>query len=225
MTSEPTSPRTRVARLPRKARYDAATLHAILDAGYLCHVGFLVDGQPAVIPTLYGRSGDRVVFHGSAASRMLRTLSEGVPACLAVTLVDGVVVARSLFHSSMHYRSVVLYGTAREIADRDERLEALRAIAEHLIPGRWQEARAPSERELEATRVLALPIDEASAKVSDGPPGDDEEDYALPTWAGVLPLSERVAAPVPDPRLAPGIPIPPSVEAFLRRRGGAPGGE
>jgi hypothetical protein len=219
MTIEGPGPRSRITRLPAKARYDTAGIHAVLDAGYLCHVGFALDGQPAVIPTLYGRDGERVLFHGSSASRMLRRLREGVPVCLAVTLVDGVVLARSLFHSSMHYRSVILYGTAREIEDRQQRLDALRAISEHLVPGRWTEARAPSEAELRATSVLALSIDEASAKLSAGPPGDEEEDYALPIWAGVLPLEERAGTPVPDPRLAGGIPLPASAAAFLRRRG------
>lgn len=221
MTTERPGPRSRVTRLARKARYDIETIHAVLDAGYLCHVGFAVDGQPVVIPTLYGRAGDRVVFHGSSASRMLRRLSEGVPVCVAVTLVDGVVLARSLFHSSMHYRSVVLYGTARELEDRDERLAALRTISEHLVPGRWSEARAPNEKELAATSVLALSIDEASAKVSAGPPADDDEDYALPIWAGVVPLAERAGEPIADARLADGIPVPASAAAFRRARNGA----
>jgi hypothetical protein len=223
MTTEAPGPRSRVTRLPRKARYDLETIHAVLDAGYLCHVGFALDGQPAVIPTLYGRSGESLFFHGSSASRMLRRLSEGVPVCVVVTLVDGLVLARSLFHSTMHYRSVVLYGTAREIQERDARLSALRVISEHLVPGRWSEARAPNEKELLATSVLALTIDEASAKVSDSPPADEEEDYALPIWAGVLPLRETVGAPLPDPRLEATVPLPASAAAFLRRRGGAPG--
>jgi len=220
MTTDAPGPRSRVERAPHKARYDRATIHAVLDAGYLCHVGFVMDGQPVVIPTLYGRDGDRVLFHGSRASRMLRSLREGIPVCLTVTLVDGVVLARSLFHSSMHYRSVVLYGTAGELEDPGERLAALRTISEHLVPGRWDEGRAPNEKELRATSVLAMEIDEASAKVSDAPPGDEEEDYALPIWAGVLPLRERAQAPVADTRLIPGIPLPESAAAFLRRRGG-----
>jgi nitroimidazol reductase NimA-like FMN-containing flavoprotein (pyridoxamine 5'-phosphate oxidase superfamily) len=210
-----------VNRIPRKARYDAATIHAILDAGHLCHVGFADEGQPVVIPTLYGRSGDEVFFHGSAASRMLRSVRDGATVCLKVTLVDGMVLARSLFHSSMNYRSVVLFGRARELQEPGERLRGLRTITEHLVPGRWDEARQPSEKELQATSVLALRVDEASAKVSEGPPGDDEEDYALPIWAGVLPLAERALDPLPDPRLGRDIPLPPSALAFLRRRGKA----
>ncbi|HZU28013.1 MAG TPA: pyridoxamine 5'-phosphate oxidase family protein [Bryobacteraceae bacterium] len=189
--------RTQLKRLPNRGSHDAETIHAILDAGFLAHVGFQVDGQPFVIPTLCGRDGDKLYLHGSAASRMLRTLDAGVPACVTVTLVDGLVLARSAFHHSMNYRSVTAFGTARAIADEGEKTRALRIISEHLIAGRWNDVRGPSEKELKATAALAFTIEEASAKIRTGPPIDDEEDYALPVWAGVLPLRLEAGAPIP----------------------------
>jgi len=194
--------RTQVMRLPKRGDYSQETIYSILDAGFLCHVGFVVDGQPFVIPTGYGRSGSTLYVHGSAASRMLRTLAEGVDVCVTVTLLDGLVLARAAFHHSMNYRSVVLLGTATLVESAEEKTEALRVISEQIVPGRWNDVRWPTEQELKATKVLALPISEASAKVRTGPPLDDEEDYALPIWAGVLPLSVRAEQPLPDPRLA-----------------------
>jgi nitroimidazol reductase NimA-like FMN-containing flavoprotein (pyridoxamine 5'-phosphate oxidase superfamily) len=200
--------RTQLRRLPERGSHDPETIHAILDAGFVAHVGFSVDGQPFVIPTLYGRAGDKLYVHGSAASRMLRGLERGLPACVTVTLVDGLVLARSAFHHSANYRSVVVFGIARKVEEPERKIQALRAISEHVIPGRWDEVRAPNEKELKATTVLEISIEEASAKVRTGPPGDEEEDYALPVWAGVLPLRLEAKTPVPDPRLESGEPVP-----------------
>jgi nitroimidazol reductase NimA-like FMN-containing flavoprotein (pyridoxamine 5'-phosphate oxidase superfamily) len=201
MSSFTPTERTQVKRLPKRGAYDRETVFKILDEGFVCHVGFVVDGQPYVIPTNYGRSGDTLYLHGSAASRMLRTLSEGIPVCVTVTLVDGLVLARSAFHHSVNYRSVVALGTARLVDDPREKREALRLFTEHIMKGRWDDIRQPSEQEMKATTVLALPLEEVSAKVRSGGPIDDEEDYALGMWAGVLPLSVTPAAPVPDLRL------------------------
>jgi len=179
--------RIRVKRLPDRGRYDRGTIDAILDEGLVCHVGFVVDGQPLVMPTLYARNGDTVYLHGSSASRTLRELSAGVPVCVTVTLLDGLVLARSVFHHSMNYRSVMLFGTATPIPD-DEKRDALRTLTEQLAPGRWDEARQPTATELKATSILALPIDETSAKIRVGPPKDEPEDEDLPVWAGVVPV-------------------------------------
>jgi uncharacterized protein len=194
--------RTQVVRLPKRGDYSHETIHSILDAGFLCHVGFVVDGQPFVIPTGYGRSGNTLYVHGSSASRMLRTLAEGIEVCVTVTLLDGVVLARSAFHHSMNYRSVVIFGKATLVESTEEKAEALRVISEQIVPGRWNDVRWPTEQELKATKVLALPISEASAKVRTGPPMDDEEDYAMNVWAGVLPLRVHAEAPVADARLS-----------------------
>ncbi len=194
--------RTQVMRLPKRGDYSQETIHSILDAGFICHAGFVMDGQPFVIPTGYGRSGDTLYLHGSSASRMLRTLAGGVEVCVTVTLLDGLVLARSAFHHSMNYRSVVLFGTATLVESAEEKTEALRVISEQIVPGRWKDVRWPTEQELKATKVLALPISEASAKVRTGPPLDDEEDYAMNVWAGILPLSVHAETPVPDPRLS-----------------------
>jgi uncharacterized protein len=202
------SERTRVRRAPARARYERATIDAILDEALVAHLGFAVDGQPYVIPTLQARVGDTVYVHGSAASRAIRTLGAGAPACLTVTLVDGLVLARSAFHHSMNYRSVVVLGEARPVFDPDEMLVALEAFTERVAAGRWGEVRAPSAKELKGTRALAMTLDEASAKVRSGPPVDDEEDYALDVWAGVIPLTLTAGAPVDDPRLTPGIAAP-----------------
>jgi hypothetical protein len=210
MASELLTERTTLKRLPKRGDHQRATVEAILDEALVCHVGFVVDGQPYVIPTIHGRVGDQLYVHGSAASRMLRTLSEGVAACVTVTLIDGLVMARSAFHHSMNYRSVVVLGTARLVEDPAQKLDALRAIVEHVSPGRWAEAREPNANELKATSVLRLPIAEASAKIRSGPPIDDEEDYALPIWAGVLPLRLMAQAAVADPRLHPQAPAPPA---------------
>jgi nitroimidazol reductase NimA-like FMN-containing flavoprotein (pyridoxamine 5'-phosphate oxidase superfamily) len=200
--------RTTLKRLPKRGAFDRESINQILDEGFICHVGFAVDGKPFVIPTGYARAGDRLFIHGSQASRMLRTLGQGIDVCLTVTLIDGLVLARSAFHHSMNYRSLVLFGRATVVDEREEKLAALRALSEHMIPGRWDDVREPSERELQLTTVLSLPLTEASAKVRTGPPLDDEEDYELPVWAGVIPLQLVATAPVADPRLPPGIAPP-----------------
>jgi uncharacterized protein len=208
--------RTQVKRLPKRGKYERETVFAILDEGFVCHVGFAVDGQPYVIPTNYGRSGDTLYLHGSAASRMLRTLSEGVPVSVTVTHVDGLVLARSAFHHSVNYRSVVILGTARLVTDPAEKMEALRVFTEHVMKGRWDDVRQPTEQELKATTVLALPLEEVSAKVRTGGPIDDEEDYALPVWAGVLPLETSIKEPVPDPQRKRDQPVPPYLKNYSR---------
>jgi nitroimidazol reductase NimA-like FMN-containing flavoprotein (pyridoxamine 5'-phosphate oxidase superfamily) len=190
--------RTQVKRLPKRGRYDEETVYQILDSAFVCHVGFSVDGQPYVIPTNYGRAGKVLYLHGSAASRMLKTLSAGVPVCVTVTHVDGLVLARSAFHHSVNYRSVVILGTARLVEDPAEKMQALRIFTDHVMKGRWDDVRPPNEQELKATTVLALALEEVSAKVRTGGPVDDEEDYALPVWAGVLPLETVAKPPVPD---------------------------
>ena len=208
--------RTKLGRLPARGSHEPEIIHAILDAGFLAHVGFCVDGQPFVIPTLYGREGDKLYLHGSAASRMLRELQTGMPACVTTTLVDGLVLARSAFHHSMNYRSVTAFGTARKIEDSAQKTRALRIVSEHLIAGRWNAVRSPSEKELKATAVLEFSIEEASAKIRQGPPLDDEDDYSLPVWAGVLPLKLEAETPIPDPRLPESIEAPQYVRSRLR---------
>ena len=205
-----------MGRLPERARYDRDTIRAILDEGLVCHVGFVADGQPFVIPATYARWDDRLVIHGSAASRMVKALAGGAAACVSVTLLDGLVLARSAFHHSMNYRSVVVVGTATEVVDPQEKLRALEAIVEHVAPGRGASVRPPSEIELRATRVVTLPLDEASAKLRTGPPKDDEDDYALPVWAGEIPLGLEPGPAVADPRLAPGTAVPPDVQLWRR---------
>ena len=201
--------RTRVVREPHRGAYDRETIDAILDEGFVCHVGFAVEGQPYVIPTMYARVGDAVYFHGSAASRMLRNLAKGIPVCLTVTLADGLVLARSVFNHSMNYRSVVALGEATLVSEPGERLAALHAFTEKILPGRWNEARQPNEKELKATSILRLPLTEASAKMRTGPPQDDEEDYALQIWAGVVPLQLLAGVPIRDERCAAEIATPP----------------
>ena len=208
--------RTQVRRLPARGAYDSETVHKILDEGFVCHVGFVVDGQPFVIPTNYARVKDKLYLHGSSASRMLRTLSGGVQVCVTVTHVDAIVLARSAFHHSVNYRSVVVLGRAMPVEDREEKLNALRAFTEHVVPGRWEEVRWPTDLELKATSVLALPLAEASAKIRTGPPKDDEEDYTLPVWAGVLSLPIVPGAPEADPRLKLGTPVPRYLRDYSR---------
>jgi nitroimidazol reductase NimA-like FMN-containing flavoprotein (pyridoxamine 5'-phosphate oxidase superfamily) len=208
--------RTQVKRLPKRGKYDRETVYSILDAGFVCHVGFCVDGQPYVIPTNYGRSGDTVYLHGSAASRMLRTLSQGVPVSVTVTHVDGLVLARSAFHHSVNYRSVVILGTARLVEDPAEKMEALRIFTDHVMKGRWDDVRQPTEQELKATTVLALPLEEVSAKVRTGGPVDDEADYTLPVWAGVLPLETVPKEPIADPQRKSDRPIPEYLKSYSR---------
>src|SRR5438270_4445888 len=216
--AEPYSPtaRTRVTREPERAVYDRAAAYQVLDEGFICHVGFVVDNQPFVIPTGYGRSGDNLYIHGSAASRMLRNLDQGIAVCVTVTLLDGLVLARSIFNHSMNYRSVVVLGTAVAVEDPTEKLQALRALSEHILPGRWDEARQPNERELKATLVVRLPIKEFSAKVRIGPPIDNEEDYSFPTWAGVVPLQMVAGSPINDPKLDLKTPVPSYVRSYSR---------
>jgi uncharacterized protein len=211
--------RSTVKRLPQRGVYERESVYQILDEGLICHVGFVVEGQPFVIPTGYARLGDTLYIHGSQASRMLRTLKGGLDVCVTVTLLDGMVMARSAFHHSMNYRSVVVFGRAVAVEESAEKLAALRALTEHLAPGRWDETRQPTEGEIRATLVLALALEEASAKVRVGPPVDDEEDYALPVWAGVVPLRIVAGEPIPDPRLPQGVEPPAHVLNYSRGTG------
>ena len=204
--------RTRLKRLSKRASYERKIIYQILDEGFVCHVGFVVDGQPIVIPTAYGRAEDILYIHGSVASRMLRALADGIQICVTVTLVDGLVLARSAFHHSMNYRSVVVFGIASRVEDLAEKLRALRAFSEHVMPSRWAEVREPNDAELKQTLVLQLPLTEASAKIRSGPPIDDETDYNLPVWAGELPLSLVAGEPIADSRLLPGVEVP----AYIR---------
>jgi len=208
--------RTQVKRLPDRGAYDSETVFKILDEGLICHVGFSVDGQPYVIPTGFARVEDTLYVHGSAASRMLRTLAEGVQVCVTVTLLDGLVLARSAFHHSMNYRSVVMLGRATLVSDAAEKIKALEAFTEHIVRGRWNDVRLPTESELKATTVLALPLAEVSAKIRTGPPKDDAEDYELPIWAGVVPLTIAPAAPIADPRLKTGLEPPAYAKKYSR---------
>ncbi len=200
------TPRTRVVREPQRAVYDRDAVNQILDEAFLCHVGFVADGQPFVIPTSFGRDGDVLYIHGSAASRMLRNLDQGVAVCVTVTLLDGLVLARSVFNHSMNYRSVLILGTAKLVDDPAEKLAALRALSEHILPHRWDDSRQPNEKELKATSVLRLPITEFSAKVRVGPPVDDDEDYSFPTWAGVIPVEMNSSTPIRDDRCEQELP-------------------
>jgi len=210
--------RTQVRRLPKRGVYDRDAVYRILDEGLVCHIGFVVDGKPVVIPIGYGRKGDTLYLHGSPASRMLRALGKGADVCLTVTIVDGLVLARLAFHHSMNYRSVVIFGKATLVEDPAAKWEALHAFTEHVAPGRWQEVRQPSEKELKSTLVLAIPLKEVSAKVRTGPPIDDEEDYALPVWAGVLPLELTPTTPLPDDRVPKETVVPDYVRTYTRKR-------
>lgn len=217
----PPSERTRVRRLPKRGAYDRATIDAILDEGLICHLGFVADGAPLVIPTGYARDGDRLLLHGSRTSASMRALAAGAKACVTVTLLDGLVLARSAFHHSMNYRSVVVLGVATEITEPAEKRAVLDVLVEHLVPGRTADARGPDDRELELTTVVALPLDEASAKVRTGGPSDDEEDHDLPIWAGVVPLALRAGTEVDDGTVAPGAPAPGYVTDYRRPGGSA----
>jgi nitroimidazol reductase NimA-like FMN-containing flavoprotein (pyridoxamine 5'-phosphate oxidase superfamily) len=209
--------RSHLRRMPKRGSHKPEVIRAILDAGFLAHVGFQVDGQPFVIPTLYGREEDNLYLHGSAISRLLGELKTGIAACVTVTLVDGLVLARSAFNHSMNYRSVVAFGTAREIDEPEQKTKALRIISEHILAGRWNDVRDPTKKELNATAVLAFAIDEASAKIRQGPPIDDEDDYGMRVWAGIVPLRLEAQAPIPDPRLSEGIATPSYVSALARK--------
>jgi len=209
--------RTRLRRLPKRGAFDRETVYAILDEAFICHIGFAVDDQPYVIPTGFGRIDDVLYIHGSSASRMLRTLSEGVDICFTTTLVDGLVLARSAFHHSINYRSVVVLGKATLLADAGEKNKALEAITDHIVPGRWADVRWPTDLELKATSVLKLPIEEASAKVRTGPPIDDEEDYTMNIWAGVLPIELKPGDPIDDDRLDNGSIPPNNITNYTRK--------
>jgi nitroimidazol reductase NimA-like FMN-containing flavoprotein (pyridoxamine 5'-phosphate oxidase superfamily) len=208
--------RTRLRRLPKRGDFDRCVINAILDEAFICHVGFVADGRPVVIPTAYGRVGDLLYIHGSAASRMMRSLAEGIDVCVTVSLIDGLVLARSAFHHSFNYRSVVIFGKAELVTDAGEKNKALEAFTEHVIPGRWAEVRWPNELELKATTVLRLAITEASAKIRTGDPVDDEEDLAINVWAGVLPLSLHPDAPAAAQNLDPAIELPTHVRNYKR---------
>ena len=216
MNELPRTQRTTLKRLPQRGSFERQQINEILDEGFICHVGFVVDNGPFVIPTGYARAGDELIIHGSQASRMLRQLGQGIDVCVTVTLIDGLVLARSAFHHSMNYRSVVVFGRARVIEERAEKMSALTALSEHMIPGRWDEVRGPNDHELQLTTVLAIPLTEASAKVRTGPPVDDEEDYDLPVWAGVIPLQQMANEPIADPRLGANIPTPRHASDYRR---------
>jgi nitroimidazol reductase NimA-like FMN-containing flavoprotein (pyridoxamine 5'-phosphate oxidase superfamily) len=211
------SARTTVKRHPERGAYDREVIDGILDEALVCHVGFAVDGQPFVIPTIHARDGDVLYLHGSPGSRMLRSLRGGIEACVTVTLLDGLVLARSVYNHSMNYRSVVVIGRAGEVTDGEEKLRAMRCVVEHILPGRWDDARPPSEKEIKATTILSLSLSEASAKIRTGPPTDDEDDLGLPVWAGVLPLALESADPVPDE----GVTSPPPAYVSGYERSGA----
>ena len=218
MTQFSRTKKTRVKRLPKRGHYDRETIYQILDEALICHVGFVKEDQPYVIPINFARVEDSIVLHGAKASRLLKHIGAGHPVCVEATIVDGLVLARSVFHHSVNYRSVVLFGKGRLVLDEQEKLEALEAVTEHLIPGRWKEARRPNPKELQATSVVSIPIDEASAKIRVGPPVDDEEDYALPVWAGVLPLQEMAQSPVGDELQSGHVPLPEYIENYSRTR-------
>jgi len=218
MDDLPRTERTTLKRLPQRGSFERQQINEILDEGLVCHVGFVINGQPFVIPTGYARAGDTLIIHGSQASRMLRQLGQGIDVCVTVTLIDGLVLARSAFHHSMNYRSVVVFGRATVINDREEKMAALEALSEQIIPGRWDEVRGPNERELQLTTVLAIQLTEASAKVRTGPPVDDEEDYDLNVWAGVIPLRMIAEVPVDDPGLKVEMAAPEYVRQCGRKR-------
>jgi len=217
MTEFTKTDQNRIKRLPERGRYDRETIYRILDEALICHVGFAEKGQPCVIPINFARVEDTIVLHGAKASRLLKHIEAGNPVCVEATIVDGLVLARSVFHHSVNYRSVVLFGKGRAVEEEQEKLAALKAITEHLIPGRWQEARLPNHKEMNATRVVSIKIGEASAKVRMGPPVDDQEDYTLPVWAGILPFQEVPLSPVQDERLSQDIPLPEYITGYSRK--------
>jgi nitroimidazol reductase NimA-like FMN-containing flavoprotein (pyridoxamine 5'-phosphate oxidase superfamily) len=213
-----TTERTKLKRLPKRGNFERETVYKILDEAFVCHVGFCVNDQPFVIPTSFARIGDKLVIHGSAASRMMRSLSAEIDVCVTVTLIDGLVLARSAFHHSMNYRSVVVFGKAKIVEDEKEKNEALKAFTEHIVPDRWSAVRPPTKNELKGTTVLSLSLTEASAKIRAGGPVDDEEDYEMDVWAGVLPLNMTTGAPVADERLKRGIEVPPNILNYSRKK-------
>lgn len=208
--------RSKIKRVPKRGNYETQVIYNILDEALICHVGFIANDQPFVIPTAYGRVDDQLYIHGSPASRMLRTLNKGIQVCVTVTLLDGLVMARSAFHHSMNYRSVVIFGTATLVNDTEEKFEALRAFTEHVVSKRWEEVRQPNKQELQGTMVLSLPLTEASAKIRMGNPIDDESDYDLPVWAGVLPLTVVSGKPINDERLIKGVEVPDYINNYTR---------
>ena len=216
MPTFPITARNKVRRMPKRGHYDRRTVNAIIDEALVCHVAFAMDGVPTVIPTLHARRGDTLLLHGAKTSRMLQHVGAGNPVSVAMTLIDGIVLARSVFHHSMNYRSVVIHGSGTLLESEQEKLEALEAFAEHIARGRWADARRPTKKELKATSVVAIPIELAGAKIRTGPPIDDDEDYALPIWAGVLPLSLRPGQAIPDPKLDSGIGVPSYVRRYRR---------
>lgn len=218
MTVYTRTAKNRIKRLPKRGNYDRETLYSILDEALICHVGFAESGQPYVIPINFARIQDTIVLHGAKASRLLRHIAAGNPVCVEATIVDGLVLARSVFHHSVNYRSVVVFGSGRLVEDHTEKLAALQAITEHLIPGRWNEARLPNRKELNATTVVSIKIDEASAKIRVVPPIDDEPDYSLPVWAGILPLEEMVLSPIRDEHLPADVPLPEYMTKYSRKK-------
>lgn len=216
MPNFPVTVRNRVRRMPKRGHYDRSTVHAIIDEALVCHVAFAVNGEPTVIPTLHARRGEELLLHGARTSRLLRHVADGNPVSIAMTLIDGIVLARSIFHHSMNYRSVVLHGTGRLLESDEDKLSALEAFAEHIARGRWVDTRPPTRKELKATSVVSIPIDLAAAKIRTGPPLDEDDDYSLPFWAGVLPLSLQPGKAVPDPRLGRGIEVPPYLRRYQR---------
>jgi len=218
MTEFPITERNRVRRAPKRGQYDKDTIYRILDEGLVCHVGLVEDGQPVVIPMNYARRDDALILHGAPASRLLKYVQAGHPVCVTVTLLDGLVLARSVYHHSMNYRSAVVFGRGRLIEAEQEKLAALEVLTEHILPGRWQDARKPNRQELDATVVVSIAIESAAAKVRTGPPADDEDDYQLPMWAGVLPIQQQALTPVSDPRLRKDTPVPSSVSNYRRTR-------
>lgn len=217
MTKFTKTSKTRINRLPKRGHYDRETIYQILDEALICHVGFVENGQPFVIPINFARIEDTIVLHGAKASRLLKHVEAGNPVCVEATIVDGLVLARSVFHHSVNYRSIVLFGTGQLIEDEQEKLAALHAVTEHLIPGRWQEARLPNRKELNATRVVSIKIEEASAKVRVGPPVDEQEDYGLPVWAGVLPLQETPSSPIRDELQTQEVTLPEYIAQYSRK--------
>jgi nitroimidazol reductase NimA-like FMN-containing flavoprotein (pyridoxamine 5'-phosphate oxidase superfamily) len=217
MPDFPVTDLNKVQRLPKRGHYDKDVIYPIIDEALICHVGFVQDNQPFVIPTIHARLNDSLILHGAIANRMLKHIQAGNPICVTITLIDGLVIARSVFHSSMNYRSVVLFGKGRKIESDVEKLQALEAITEHIARGRWQDARLPTKKELDGTTVITMPIESASAKVRTGPPIDDEEDYQLPIWAGVVPLEQVAQAPIFDPKLSNGIDVPEYLLNYKRK--------
>ena len=218
MTQFTKTQKNRIKRLPKRAHYERETIYRILDEALICHVGFVEEGQPYIIPINFARVDDCILLHGARASRLLKHIEAGHPVCVEATIVDGLVLARSVFHHSVNYRSAVLFGRGGAVVGEQEKLSALKAITEHIIPGRWQEARLPSRKELDATRVVSIRIDEASAKIRLGLPVDEEADYTLPVWAGVLPLQEQALSPIRDELFTQDVPTPDYVTQYSRRR-------